>query len=286
MVYLKGVLQEQPLWQQFHEHHNEMIITKAGRCLFPLIRINLEEAPDGTLWIDPDAYYRISIMMRPMDEHKWKWRQGRWTPLLASMPVSDQYHAGANELVFYEKQRGSEIIEAGLSFDRLKLSNRPIASGSSTICLLSFRRYLPVVRLTHIVGDSSQELAFKRQESSSKEQELSFQETEFIAVTHYQNDQITLLKKSYNPHAKGFVINDEPSSVQGTHSWMLTPERTSPASSPLQKRRKLRKRIKPVSFHFTDSKASSPTIPSDEEELQGSIALQLLGSKSDNNNNN
>jgi len=33
---------------------------------------------------------------------------------------------------------------------------------------------------------------------------IKFQETKFLAVTHYQNDKVNQLKKNYNPHAKGF----------------------------------------------------------------------------------
>ena len=35
-------------------------------------------------------------------------------------------------------------------------------------------------------------------------QRIRFQQTQFIAVTHYQNERITALKKNYNPHAKGY----------------------------------------------------------------------------------
>jgi hypothetical protein len=31
-----------------------------------------------------------------------------------------------------------------------------------------------------------------------------FEETRFVAVTHYQNERVNALKKNYNPHAKGF----------------------------------------------------------------------------------
>ena len=38
---------------------------------------------------------------------------------------------------------------------------------------------------------------------------IQIKECAFIAVTHYQNELITHLKKHNNPHAKGFILTDE-----------------------------------------------------------------------------
>lgn len=56
-----------------------------------------------------------------------------------------------------------------------------------------YRPVVYVVRVHNIMPSMSQVVAFG-----------SFEETEFMAVTAYQNDKITQLKIDYNPFAKGF----------------------------------------------------------------------------------
>jgi hypothetical protein len=264
MVVLHARLVESELWYQFHCHQNEMIITKAGRCLFPLYRLAFHS--DGServeedivvIEISPERHYRVAVTIESVDDNKWKYRQGRWTPLLTSRALG-QCETAPRTVLFQDRQLGSEILLNGLNFEKLKLTNRESNSPLS-ICLQSFHRYIPVTIISEC-------------EEPFLKQRISFSETEFVAVTHYQNEQVTLLKKSYNPHAKGFVLSDEPS-VRGTVNWMLTPD--TPSSPILDKRRRIRKRVRPI-----HSLGQGPTssIPSDEEELQGSIALQLLSS--------
>ena len=277
-------LVEAALWQQFHQLRNEMIITKAGRCLFPLLRLCLVPDPNGELEVLPTHHYRVLLTVDALDEKKWKWRQGHWVSLLISLlppppeRPSDSVLGPSSAvpqrpthppIVFYERISGAEMRESGLSFDKLKLSNRPTPSNPYSVTLQSFHRYIPAVHVSRLVGVAGQieePLLVKR-----------IPQTEFIAVTHYQNAHVTLLKKSYNPHAKGFVISEEPPALVGTTSWMLSPEQSSPPdlTGSEDGKRRPRKRIRPISS--LESLSPSP-IPSDEEELQGSLALQGLAS--------
>ena len=272
-------LVEAALWQQFHQLRNEMIITKAGRCLFPLLRLCLVPDPNGELEVLPTHHYRVLLTVDALDEKKWKWRQGHWVSLLISLlppPPPERSSDSALQqrpthppIVFYERISGAEMRESGLSFDKLKLSNRPSPNNPYSVNLQSFHRYIPAVHVSRLVGATGQ-----IEESLLVER---IPQTEFIAVTHYQNAHVTLLKKSYNPHAKGFVINEEPPPLVGTTSWMLSPEQSSPPdlTGSEDGKRRPRKRIRPISS--LESLSPSP-IPSDEEELQGSLALQGLAS--------
>jgi len=139
-----------------------------------------------------------------------------------------------------------------------------------TVSLQSFHRYIPLVRILDL-------------ESLNKMQYIRFAETEFIAVTHYQNELITLLKKSYNPHAKGFVITDD-HSTGNSSIWTITSEcsphsERSISANSKQTRKRIRPLNRPRAHYNGDGLAEEATIPSDEEELQGSIALQLLADK-------
>jgi hypothetical protein len=250
----RAELTERDLWRQFHSQQNEMIITKTGRCLFPLLRIKFVLEEDGPLMVAEERDYLVSISIESMDDNKWKWRQESWIALLTSRSLIK--HEEEKRIVCYERLKGQEMIFGGLNFDKIKLTNRE-SDTPMAVCLQSFHRYIPIVRIVEC-------------EEPYRIQIIKFQETEFIAVTHYQNDQVTLLKKSYNPHAKGFVLNEEsPTQGQGTLDWLLTPAISSPQDElSNEKRRRARKRVRPITFD---------AIPSDEEELQGGIALQLLG---------
>lgn len=269
-------LVECELWREFHQKQNEMIITKAGRCLFPLYRLRFHKIMSyggeiPVLHLEEQRKYQVSILIEAADDMKWKWRHGRWAPLLTSRSMINGRDEGqARALTVFDIILGSEICKNGINLDKLKITNRE-SSRSMTISLQSFHRYIPLVRILDL-------------ECLNKTQYVRFAETEFIAVTHYQNELITLLKKSYNPHAKGFVITDD-YSTGNSSIWTITSE-CSPQSerSISGNSKRARKRIRPLNrpraHHNGDGLAEEQaTIPSDEEELQGSIALQLLADK-------
>ncbi|CAG8746890.1 16762_t:CDS:1, partial [Cetraspora pellucida] len=111
-------------------------------------------------------------------------------------------------------------MDCGVNFPKIKLTNRPCHSqlkskkrgrprnsgsnNSSSLpdghfCLTSFHKYQPRVKMIkHAtnINDNDQEII------------ITYEETTFIAVTHYQNDAVNSLKKNYNPHAKGFKDMD------------------------------------------------------------------------------
>ena len=283
-VRVKPELVEEGLWREFNGCQNEMIITKNGRCMFPLLRLRFlphsprppEEGEKG-IEIGGSVEYRVAIEMQPVDGLKWKWRGSRWSPLLSSSyPMASDKEDSA--LVLYETQAspetrktalisGKELLENGLDLSRLKLTNRPltqaeVANRSPVIVLRSFRRYQPRIHLLPSPASPRPQ---------ALPQIISLQETEFIAVTHYQNDRITLLKKSYNPHAKGFVLpsSDEAAPQEAEEErWTMRP---------VQGRRK-RIRVHPVSSPLSQENLPASVMPSDEEELAGTIALQGLSS--------
>jgi hypothetical protein len=242
-------LVDSDLWKQFYSHQNEMIITKTGRCLFPLLKVEVKAAnfdDDQQVDLHEGELYRVELEMVRADEHKWKYRHQKWTP---SQP-STYCEFSPNTILFYDQITLGQLLQQGLSFERLKLSNRE--GGRYNLALHSFYKYQPVIKL---IG----RIRFH----------LSFPETQFVAVTHYQNDQITLLKKSFNPHAKGFV------SELSDHGKSLLFRK---------------KKVHPMNDHHHHDndnifpnvieelkKSSIDLVPSDEEELHGCLALQYLG---------
>ncbi|XP_013855965.1 T-box transcription factor TBX19 [Austrofundulus limnaeus] len=82
-------------------------------------------------------------------------------------------------------------MKAPVSFNKVKLTNK--VNGGGQIMLNSLHKYEPQL---HIVCVGSHHRLVSN---------VSFKETQFIAVTAYQNEEITALKIKYNPFAKAFL---------------------------------------------------------------------------------
>lgn len=239
-------LEDAVLWDRFNRVQNEMIITRNGRCLFPLLKLTFSPVgnemaaltcDEPVLRIIPGHRYGVGVSIVEADSMRWRYRADQWQPVLSaenrnqhqhqyeygsestrssgSSPIFRLSGPSARRIHVYEPisyVTPEEMIHHGLSFGRIKLSNRPQSEedrSSPNFALLSFRRYIPVVYLLDrdMRGDPrpiSQVLA--EEPNPPAIIKFSFPATNFIAVTHYQNELVTTLKKSFNPHAKGFLI--------------------------------------------------------------------------------
>ncbi|KAF8937830.1 hypothetical protein BGZ47_008840 [Haplosporangium gracile] len=233
------------LWAQFHEQHNEMIITKSGRCLFPCLRFKI-------LGLDPDSYYSMRIDFEMLTPNRYRFYNGGWKPVEPLRQIDDCFSSGSHDS--YDPahhsttttsdhlresythpdrfQLGSHWMANPISFTKVKLTNKVESSFSvakrtskqrtdSTIStnsnsgygdpyaeltgvndintnvfhMTSFHKYCPRIYLTQRAKNSHDiinSIVYR------------FDRTEFMAVTHYQNYKVNDLKKSHNPHAKGF----------------------------------------------------------------------------------
>ena len=59
------------LWEQFDELTNEMIVTKNGRRMFPVIKASLSG-------LEPTAFYSVFVEFRQIDDNRWKYINGEW----------------------------------------------------------------------------------------------------------------------------------------------------------------------------------------------------------------
>ena len=64
-------LEEGELWQRFRELTNEMIVTKGGRRMFPIIKLRLSG-------LRPDAFYKVLLEFKQIDANRWKYINGEW----------------------------------------------------------------------------------------------------------------------------------------------------------------------------------------------------------------
>ncbi|KAM4702898.1 T-box transcription factor TBX1-like [Rhinophrynus dorsalis] len=182
-------LEAAELWETFNCLGTEMIVTKAGRRMFPLFQVRL--------WgMDPTAEYSLLLDFLPVGDKRYRYafHSSSW---LVSGPAD---LAPPGRLHFHPDSpaRGMHWMRQTVSFDRLKLTNNA-QDMRGHIILNSMHRYQP--RLHILLSDH-----FHGGESRAAQNFVSFvfPETQFTAVTAYQNQQITQLKIASNPFAKGF----------------------------------------------------------------------------------
>ncbi|CAF0878895.1 unnamed protein product [Rotaria sp. Silwood1] len=177
-------LEDMDLWKRFYSLGNEMIITKSGRRLFPNFRVSVSE-------LDPNAKYMFLLDIVPMDDNRYKYHESSWTISGKAEPhLYGRYYVHPDS-----PQTGSQWMKQSILFNKVKITNSPMQNPNHII-LNSMHRYIP--RL-HIV-EASDSYSMRTGPLST----FIFDETVFIAVTAYQNDQITKLKINNNPFAKGF----------------------------------------------------------------------------------
>ncbi|XP_077401117.1 T-box transcription factor TBX19-like [Vanacampus margaritifer] len=177
---LRVTLEDGELWRKFQRVTNEMIVTKNGRRMFPVLKVSVSG-------LDPSSMYSFLLDFIPVGGCRWKFVSGEW---LAAGRSEGRGHGG----IYIHPDSpnfGAHWMKAAVTFNKVKLTNKHNADGP--ILLNSLRKYEPHL---HIVRVGSQHrLVF----------DVSFSETQFIAVTAYQNEEVTSLKIKHNPFAKAFL---------------------------------------------------------------------------------
>lgn len=183
-------LEDVDLWLRFYSKTNEMIVTRSGRNMFPVVRCSVSG-------LEPSAMYEVVMDFAQIDSHKWKYVNGEWSQGTKPDPAqlkSEYKHPDSPHF-------GSHWMKDLISFGKVKLTNKPPNKGQ--IQLNSLHKYEPRIIIYKLNSNVREKVA-----------EASFPETQFIAVTAYQNEEITTLKIKYNPFAKAFLdVRDRPELV-------------------------------------------------------------------------
>uniref|UniRef100_A0A3B1IBN6 T-box domain-containing protein n=1 Tax=Astyanax mexicanus TaxID=7994 RepID=A0A3B1IBN6_ASTMX len=185
----KGVtvtLDNNNMWNEFYRCKTEMILTKQGRRMFPCCRFRISG-------LEPFQNYTLVMDMHPVDNHRYKWSDRRWETNGKGDP-----HIARSFVHPESPATGLDWMQNPVSFYKLKLTNNPLDQ-ENHIVINSMHRYLP--RLHIIPADKTTDGI---QLDGPDIITFSFPQTEFFAVTAYQNLSITQLKIDYNPFAKGF----------------------------------------------------------------------------------
>ncbi|NP_001081671.1 T-box protein VegT-B [Xenopus laevis] len=211
-------LEDQNLWTQFHQEGTEMIITKSGRRMFPQCKIRL-------FGLHPYTKYMLLVDFVPLDNFRYKWNKNQWEAAGKAEP-----HPPCRTYVHPDSPAsGAHWMKDPICFQKLKLTNNTLDQ-QGHIILHSMHRYKP--RFHVVQSDDMYNSPW------GLVQVFSFPETEFTAVTAYQNEKITKLKINHNPFAKGFreqershkrddvlkTLQQSPSKSQKRKKWEDSPE--------------------------------------------------------------
>ncbi|NXI81679.1 TBX10 factor, partial [Rhipidura dahli] len=181
------------LWEEFNRLGTEMIVTKAGRRMFPTFQVKLSG-------LDPLADYVLLMDFIPLDDKRY-----RYAFHSSSWLVAGRAEPAAPGRVHFHPDspaKGAQWMRQIVSFDKLKLTNN-LLDDNGHIILNSMHRYQPRFHVVFVDPRRDSE-RFAHQNFKS----FSFPETQFMAVTAYQNHRITQLKIASNPFAKGFRDGD------------------------------------------------------------------------------
>ncbi|XP_029460757.1 T-box brain protein 1 [Rhinatrema bivittatum] len=183
-----------PLWLKFHRHQTEMIITKQGRRMFPFLSFNISG-------LDPTAHYNIFVDVILADPNHWRFQGGKWVPCGKA-----DTNVQGNRVYMHpdSPNTGAHWMRQEISFGKLKLTNNKGASNNNgqMVVLQSLHKYQPRLHVVEVNEDGTEDT-----NQPGRVQTFTFPETQFIAVTAYQNTDITQLKIDHNPFAKGFRDN-------------------------------------------------------------------------------
>ncbi|XP_015113762.1 T-box transcription factor TBX10 [Diachasma alloeum] len=185
-----AALEARPLWEEFHQLGTEMIVTKAGRRMFPTFQCRL-------FGLEPNTDYLLVMDFVPCDDKRYRYafHSSAWVVAGRADPVSPpRIHVHPDS-----PANGAHWMKQPVTFDKLKLTNNQL-DDNGHIILNSMHRYQP--RCHIVVAPSPPGSGPDPRTENFKT--FSFSETRFTAVTAYQNHRITQLKIASNPFAKGF----------------------------------------------------------------------------------
>ncbi|XP_076021956.1 T-box transcription factor TBX19 [Genypterus blacodes] len=185
---LRVTLEDAELWRKFQNITNEMIVTKNGRRMFPVLKVSVSG-------LDPSSMYSFLLDFVPADGCRWKFVNGEWVGAGRAEGRGEGRGHGGVYIHPDSPNFGAHWMKAAVTFNKVKLTNK--VNGGGQIMLNSLHKYEPQL---HIVCVGSRHRLVSN---------VSFRETQFIAVTAYQNEEITALKIKYNPFAKAFLDSKE-----------------------------------------------------------------------------
>ncbi|XP_066261433.1 T-box transcription factor TBX10 [Euwallacea similis] len=213
-----AILEMKHLWDEFYALGTEMIVTKAGRRMFPTFQVKL-------CGLDLHSEYMLMMDFVPVDDKRYRYafHSSSWVVAGKADPVSPpRIHVHPDS-----PASGAQWMKQTVSFDKLKLTNNQL-DDNGHIILNSMHRYQPRFHVVYLPPKNTQ----NEENCNDNFKTFVFPETSFTAVTAYQNHRITQLKIASNPFAKGFRDCDPDDGSTEIPSPSQQRQRTTSRSTP------------------------------------------------------
>ncbi|XP_022706172.1 T-box-containing protein TBXT-like isoform X2 [Varroa jacobsoni] len=172
--------------------------------MFPVIRVQLSG-------LEPSARYSIRLELTQIGRNRYKFHGTEWV-------TSGKGEAASSQCGFHHQDSpntGAFWMKGPVAFNKAKLTNKPTAD-PRYIVLNSLHVYEPRVVITREDVESFSDTPLSHHVVCSPstaavpsvhlgEWSFPLRETQFVAVTAYQNERVTQLKVRHNPFAKAFL---------------------------------------------------------------------------------
>jgi brachyury protein len=169
---IKVRLEDEELWKKFSSLTNEMIVTKNGRRMFPVMKVRV-----GGL--DENAMYSVLLDFSAADNHRWKYVNGEWVPGGKPEPQ-------APPCVYMHPDSpnfGSHWMKQSIGFSKVKLTNKLNNHNGSQIMLHSLHKYEPRIHIIKVGGQQGTQQILKTQ-TFPKPSSLRLQPTKMKKLPH------------------------------------------------------------------------------------------------------
>ena len=134
--------------------------------------------------------YTVLLEFVQVENHRWKYVNGEWLAGgKAEPPPHHPVYVHPDSPNFGGHWQNDQI-----NFAKVKLTNK--TKGAGQIMLNSLHKYEPRIHIVQVPGANG---------DKQKSWTFPFPTTQFVAVTAYQNEDVTALKIKHNPFAKAFL---------------------------------------------------------------------------------
>ena len=146
--------------------------------------------------LDPSAMYTVLLEFQQIENHRWKYVNGEWLAGGKAEP------APQNPVYMHPDSPnfGAHWQREAVTFAKVKLTNK--TKGAGQIMLNSLHKYEPRVHVMKVPGAGG---VTSGETGGQQSWMFPFPATQFVAVTAYQNEDVTALKIKHNPFAKAFL---------------------------------------------------------------------------------
>ncbi|KAF1755737.1 hypothetical protein GCK72_012187 [Caenorhabditis remanei] len=185
---IKVTLQDEKLWNSFHELDNEMVTLPTGRVIFPCLSYIISGLPQPAMYI-------FGLKLRRLNKNTLEYKSGKWKEIGKSVKTDLE----SNE-IFTTSEEGKIVFKnAKIHTIRKKDNAKRKENEKSTkrkrraqLLVTSHCRYIPVLSVYYEQSQHSKKLL----------KTFEIDETQFVALTSYKNDAVRKMKTNLNPFAR------------------------------------------------------------------------------------